>query len=179
MKGAIFSKRLLLSCIGVMFVVAVWAQDETASRPSPPATATGKVGGGTITITYSSPGVKGRKVFGELVPYGKVWRAGANEATLFETDKAIKIGGKSIPAGKYSLYAIPTPNQWTIILNSETGQWGVTRGGNTTRDPDLDVVMATAKSTNISAFNERLVYKVSSKGFSLIWENTEVFIPVR
>jgi hypothetical protein len=96
----------------LLFVgLSACAQGDKSSRPSPPATATGKVGGANITINYSSPSVKGRKIWGDLVPYGKVWRAGANEATTFETDKAITVEGKNLPAGKYSLFALPGENE--------------------------------------------------------------------
>src|SRR5689334_13206121 len=100
-----------------------------AQKKSPPATALGKVAGASITITYSSPSVKGRKIWGELVPYGKAWRAGANEATTFMTDKDIKVEGKELKAGKYSLFIVPSENEWEFILNSETGQWGIKKGG--------------------------------------------------
>src|SRR3954451_10510920 len=75
-------------------------------RQSPKMTATGKIGEANVTITYGSPSVRGRKIWGELVPYGKVWRAGANEATQIETDKDLVVEGKKLPAGKYSLYTI-------------------------------------------------------------------------
>jgi hypothetical protein len=179
MKKMTITKQLFLMFAGMMLSAAVFAQGDKASRPSPPATASGKVGDATVTIVYSSPAVKGRKVFGELVPYDKVWRAGANEATIFETDKDIKVGGKQVPAGKYSLYIIPTASQWTIILNSETGQWGIKRGGDTTRDPAKDVATVMVKSTKTSGMNEQLVYKVTPKGFSIAWENTEVSVPVK
>src|SRR5687767_4980422 len=81
-------------------------------KASPAATATGKVGDANITINYSSPAVKGRKIWGELVPYNKVWRAGANQATVFTTDKAITVEGKQLPAGKYSLFALPGEKEW-------------------------------------------------------------------
>ena len=116
MKKKIVSTGLVLVFVGVISTALVWAQQDKSKRPSPPATATGKVMGAIITINYSSPVVKGRKIWGGLVPYDKVWRAGANEATIFETDKAIKVEGKSLPAGKYSLYAIPGEKQWVIIL---------------------------------------------------------------
>jgi len=179
MKKNEITKGLFLTVIAMMMSTILFAQGDKASRPSPPETASGKVGGATITITYSSPAVKGRKIFGELVPYDKVWRAGANEATIFETDKAIKVGGKAVPAGKYSLYMLPTAGEWTIIINSETGQWGIKRGGDTTRDPAKDVATTMVKPGKASEMNERLVYKVTSKGFSMAWDNTEVSVPVK
>ena len=113
-----------MTVTAMLFSSVLWAQNQA----SPPATATGKVNGATITINYSSPGVKGRPIWGALVPYDKVWRAGANAATIFETDKDIKVEGKVLKAGKYSLYAIPGEKEWTMIFNSQTGQWGIKNG---------------------------------------------------
>src|SRR5215831_9717857 len=125
MKKATVTKIFFSTLVGVFISSMIWAQSDKSKRPSPPATATGKVMGATIAIDYSSPSVKGRKIWGGLVPYDKVWRTGANEATLFSTDKEIKVEGKPLPAGKYSLYTIPGEKEWVIILNSQTGQWGV------------------------------------------------------
>lgn len=170
--------RLLLMLAGTLMTSVLWAQGDKASRPSPPATATGKVKDATITINYSSPAVKGRKIFGGLHPYGEVWRAGANEATLFETDKDIKVEGKPLPAGKYSLYAIPGEKEWTIIFNKQTGQWGVMRGGKTSRDPARDAITVQVKPKKSSALVERLAYDVTSNGFVLRWENTNVPVSI-
>src|SRR6476659_2856969 len=110
-----------------------------AQRASPKLTSKGEIKhGANLTITYGSPSVKGRKIWGGLVPYDKVWRAGANEATQIETDKDLVVEGKKLPAGKYSLYTIPGENEWQIIINSQTGQWGIERTGETTRNPDKD-----------------------------------------
>jgi hypothetical protein len=178
MKKTIITRGFVLALTGVFMSSMIWAQGDKSSRPSPPATATGKVKGATITINYSSPAVKGRKIWGDLVPYDKVWRAGANEATLFETDKAVKVGGKSLPAGKYSLYAIPGEKEWTIILNSATGQWGINRDGSTTEDPAKDVLRVKAKPVKSASFNERLTYQVDKKGFALVWENLKVPVSI-
>lgn len=137
-------------------------------KASPAATATGKVEDATITISYSSPGVKGRKIWGELVPYGKVWRAGANQATTFETDKDIEVEDKKLPAGKYSLFATPGENEWQIHFNSQTGQWG------TRHDASKDVLIVKVKPKASSTMNERLQYEINKKGFTLKWENLEV-----
>jgi hypothetical protein len=160
---------LALACMSISSMLV--AQE----RVSPAATATGKVNGATITIKYSSPSVKGRKIWGtDLVPYGKVWRAGANEATIFETDKDIKVEGKTLPAGKYSLYAIAGEKEWTMIFNKETGQWGITRAGETTRDPAKDALTVKVKPAKSASFNEKMIYVVTAKGFSLQWENLSV-----
>lgn len=155
------------------------AQGDKSKRPSPPATATGKIGDATVTINYSSPSVKGRKVWGELVPYDKAWRAGANEATTFETDKAIKVEGKELAAGKYSLFILAGEKEWQFIFNSETGQWGIKRTGEANFDPAKTVLTVTAKPKASSTMNERLLYEVTGKGFSLKWENLEVPVKLK
>lgn len=174
------NKLLTISLVLSFFAgTSAWAQGDKASRASPPATATGKTGDATVTINYGSPAVKGRKVWGELVPYGKVWRAGANEATTFETDKAIKVEGKDLPAGKYTLFALPGEKEWQFIFNSETGQWGIKRGGDANLDPAKTVLTVTAKPKTGAAMNERLLYEVTGKGFVLKWENLEVPVSLK
>jgi hypothetical protein len=176
--------RTTIILLGTLFCVSfltssVLAQGDKASRPSPPATATGKIGKANVTISYSSPSVKGRKVWGDLVPYGKVWRAGANEATIFETDAELTIGGKKLPAGKYSLFAMAGEKEWTFIFNSETGQWGIKKGGDANLDRAKDVLTVTAKPKKSAAPNEKLVYVVEKNGFTLKWENLEVMVPAK
>ena len=166
-KGAFLSLAILLM------------STQSWSQASPAATATGKVGDATITINYSSPSVKGRQVWGGLVPYDKVWRAGANSATIFQTDKDIKVGGKTLPAGKYSLYALVGEKEWTIIINSQTGQWGINRDGTTTEDPAKDVIRVMAKPVKSASMNEKLVYTINDKGFVLSWENIDVPVSIK
>ncbi len=176
-----FIKQLLAATLllfAATLVVSAQGGDK-ASRPSPPVTATGKVGIATITIHYSSPAVKGRKVWGELVPYDKVWRAGANEATLFETDKTITVEGKTLPAGKYSLFAQPGEKKWQFIFNSQTGQWGIKMSGEANRDPVNDVLIIAVAPQKSSTMNEHLRYDVTGKGFVLKWEHLEVPVAIR
>ncbi|WP_460954086.1 DUF2911 domain-containing protein [Spirosoma litoris] len=182
MKPTQLNRILAMTLAGVFMTMMSFAQGDKASRPSPPATASGKINGATITINYSSPSVKGRQVWdpaGTLAPYGKVWRAGANEATIFETDKEIKVDGKPLPAGKYSLFAIPGETEWKFIFNSQTGQWGIKRGGEANRDPANDVLTVSAKPAKSSSMNEKLVYEVTKKAVVLKWENVEVPIAIK
>jgi hypothetical protein len=116
----------------------VSAQGEPGSRPemnapqnqqplpSPPAQAEVMLDGKAITIHYNSPRMRGRKIMGELVPYGKVWRTGANPATSFVTEGNLKIGDLYVSAGKYTLYTLPAApgTSWQLIINKQTGQWG-------------------------------------------------------
>src|ERR1700739_3785466 len=97
-----------------------------AQKPSPAAQAQCKFSDGkTITVNYSSPRMKGRKIFGELVPFGEVWRTGANEATTFVTTANLTVGGKSVPAGNYTIFTVPKQDGWTLIVNKKTGEWGI------------------------------------------------------
>jgi hypothetical protein len=165
----------------VLLIVAFSNLRAQGDRPreSPKMTATGKIGAANVSITYSSPSVKGRKIWGGLVPYDKVWRAGANEATIIETDKDLVVGGKKLPAGKYSLYTLPGEKQWQIIFNSQTGQWGIQRTGETTRNAEKDVAVVTVTPKKSSAMAESMVYTINNNGFALKWENLEVPVPVK
>ncbi|ALJ00505.1 DUF2911 domain-containing protein [Rufibacter tibetensis] len=166
----------------VLFLLAmtssVFAQDAPKPKASPAQTATGKVGAANISIAYSSPSVKGRKVWGELVPYGKAWRAGANEATTFTTDKDIMVQGKALKAGKYSLFMVPGEKEWQIIFNSQTGQWGTNRQG-ANFDPANNVLTVNVTPKKAAKMNEALAYNITPKGFSLLWENLEVPVAIK
>lgn len=179
MKKTQVERKLMLVFTALMMSSMLWAQGDKANRPSPPATATGKIGAATVTINYSSPSVKGRKIWGDLVPYGKAWRAGANEATVFQTDKAITVEGKALPAGKYSLFVTPAEKEWLFIFNSETGQWGIKRSGEANHDPAKDVITVSVKPGKSGTMNEKLTYEVKNNGFVLRWENMEVPVAIK
>jgi len=180
MRKSFALNALLLFAFTMLFSAAAWSQGQDKSqRPSPPATATGKIGDATITINYSSPAVKGRQIWGSLVPYDKAWRAGANEATTFETDKDIMVEGKKLPAGKYSLFVVPSQDQWQVIFNSETGQWGIKRTGEANYDPTKNVLTVSVKPVKSSTMNERLNYAVNNDGVVLSWENLQAPISIK
>jgi len=149
------------------------------TMPSPRDSVSGTVAGANIKIWYGAPSVRGRVIFSPdgLQPYGKIWRAGANQMTTFTTDKDIKIEGKTLPAGKYSLFATPGADEWTIIFNSVNNQWGIHRDGTANDDPTKDVLVVKVKPIMHTDITERLVYKLSGSGFALVWEHVEV--PVR
>nr|WP_315146452.1 DUF2911 domain-containing protein [uncultured Flavobacterium sp.] len=140
-----------------------FAQKKVAS---PAETVTGKINGATITIKYGSPSVKGRAIWGALVPYDKVWRAGANDATTFETDKAISIEGKQLPAGKYSFFVIPNEKESIVIFNKEAKQWG-----SYDYKESNDQLRVVVKNKKADALVEKLEYKINGNRIELLWEN--------
>jgi hypothetical protein len=102
------------------------AQEDPNGRPSPPAKANCVFADGKkITVDYSSPRMRGRKIFGGLVPYGEVWRAGANEATTFVVNTGVVVSGKQVPAGSYTLFTLPSAGRWELIISKQTGEWGI------------------------------------------------------
>ena len=158
----------------VLFSVSLMAQDDKSQRPSPPANVSEKVGNATITIDYSQPSVKGREIWGGLVPYGKVWRTGANEATTFETSADVKIEGESLKAGKYGLFTIPEEDEWTIIFNSVPDQWGAFN-----YDASKDVLRVKVKPQSVGQNMEKMTFKITSDGMvSLLWEKLKVSFSV-
>ena len=172
-------KQRLFKCLLFTAVLVTAGVSDVAAQASPKTTAEGKIGQANVKITYSSPSVKGRKIWGDLVPYGKVWRSGANEATILETDKDLVVEGKKLPAGKYSLYTVPNEKEWMIILNSKTGQWGIEQSGETTRNAENDVLTATVKPQKSATMSEKLTYIIKNGGIVLAWENLEVPISVK
>ncbi|MEX2513046.1 MAG: DUF2911 domain-containing protein [Cyclobacteriaceae bacterium] len=141
-------------------------------RASPPKIAEGTINGADITVNYSSPAVKGRTIFGDLVAMGKVWRAGANEATLFETSKDIKVGGETLSAGKYSFFILPEESASTFIFNKQTGQWG------TQYDGDQDVLRVKVENKKSSSLTENLTYEIQDDGMLVKWENYEAKVKI-
>jgi hypothetical protein len=186
MKRSTFLKgifTILTMAIGFTNLVAQITPPTTspaAPPASPSAVAKGKLkDGANITITYSSPSVKGRKIWGDLVPFDKVWRAGANDATQIETDKDLTLEGKKLPAGKYSIYMVPTENDWVIIFSSQTGQPGMNHDGSTTLDMTKKVMSVLGKPRKSKTMNESLVYTITEKGFVLSWENLDVSVTMK
>jgi Protein of unknown function (DUF2911) len=118
-------KPIALPALLILLTAAAFAQ-MGGGKASPPASATCDLGAGkTIKTDYSSPRMKGRKIYGDLVPFGEVWRTGANEATTFVTSADVVIGGKSVPSGSYTIFTVPNADKWTLIINKKTGEWGI------------------------------------------------------
>jgi len=119
-------KKRITFMVGVMFMLGVFVGCQRGPRVSPAASASCDLGGGkTIKTNYSSPRMKSRTIYGYLVPFGKVWRAGANDATTFATSSDLLVQGKTVPAGAYTIFTVPAPDKWTLIINKKTGEWGI------------------------------------------------------
>ncbi len=165
--------------IGVLAITGTQAQELKLPALSPSSTVTSDVSTSKIEITYSRPSMRGRTVFGDLVPFDQVWRTGANAATKVTFGEDVEIGGKTVKAGTYSLYSIPGRSEWEIIINTNTGNWGA--NGYDTKD---DVVRLKVKPTQLPSAVETFTVNVGNVTFAscsidLMWEKTHVSIPVR
>jgi len=143
-------------------------------RESPKDSAMGMVGGASVKIVYGTPAVKGRAIWGELVPYGKVWRTGANEATQISFDKDVTVEGQKLAAGTYGFFTIPEKDQWTVIFNKTAKQWGAYDYKEA--DDALRIKVAPVKA---AAAQERLKFMVTPSGIALRWENLEVPVAIK
>ncbi|MGA9039726.1 MAG: DUF2911 domain-containing protein [Terriglobales bacterium] len=167
---------ILLGLVAVS--TTAFAQEDKSPPLSPPAQAQCKLTDGkTITIDYSSPRAKGRKIYGGLVPFGKVWRIGANEATTFVSDADLTVGGKAVPASSYTIFAVPNPDQWSLIINKKTGEWG------TPYKYEADELLRTEmKVAKTPLPFENLTIGFDQKGktclLRITWENTEASIMI-
>ncbi|HKZ36346.1 MAG TPA: DUF2911 domain-containing protein [Chryseolinea sp.] len=135
----------------------------------------------TIRVFYNRPYKKGREIFGALVPYDKVWRTGANEATTFQTNKDLLIEGKTLKKGKYSLWTIPNQETWKVIFNSEYGQWGIGADGEANRNPAKDVLSVDVHAVQQAREFEQFTISFEEVGADaemvLIWDKTLVAVP--
>ena len=148
-----------------------------AQMPSPPATASVSLNGKAIAIKYSSPAMRSRKIMGGLVPYGKVWRTGANPATTLVTAADLKIGTLTVPAGTYTIYTLPAADTWQLIVNKQTGQWG------TIYDQKMDLGRTPLKSNTLPTPQESMSISFehtqgNSTQLHIKWESTDQYVPV-
>jgi hypothetical protein len=169
-------KTLLLIAMAVGLQFDLQAQGLKMPQASSSQTLTQAFGLGTVTISYSRPNVKGRKIFGGLEPYDAVWRTGANSATTIAFTEAVKIEGKDLAAGEYGLFTIPGQNEWTIIINKGAKQWGAYEYKES--DDVLRIKVKAAKlKDKVETFTIQLadVYPTSAR-LLLTWENTTISV---
>lgn len=156
------------------FAMAVTAAAQNGKPLSPKMTAEGTIGAAKITIVYSAPSARGRKMIGEKDPYGKVWRTGANAATTIEFSNPVKLEGKDVPAGKYALFTIPNEKEWTIILSKKPNQSGAFD-----YDQKDDLLRVNVPATKTPAFVETFTISVLADAVELKWENTAVAFKIK
>ena len=157
---------------GLVMSSQTQAQEDKSKRPSPPAVVKQTLASGAvISIDYSQPSVKGRTIGKDLEPKeGEVWRTGANEATVFETSKAVKINGKELPAGKYALFSLCGKENWTIIFNKTWKQWGAFKYS----EAD-DALRVQAKAGKADPFAEKMTFTIDKSGtVTLLWGDHQV-----
>ena len=164
-------KKMRLLFIALVTVTFVNAQNKPAS---PAASATGKINGASISINYSSPSVKERIIWGELVPFNKIWRAGANAATTIESDKELTIEGKKLPAGKYSFFVIPNKKECVLIFNKVAKMSGTSNYNE--KEDQLRVIVKPQVSDSNS---ESLVYTINKNSIVLSWEKWNIPFSVK
>jgi hypothetical protein len=163
--------------VGMIFTLTIFAACQ-GGKPSPAASASCDLGGGkTIKTAYSSPRMKGRKIYGDLVPFGEVWRTGANEATTFVSSGDVVVGGKTVPAGNYTLFTVPTADKWTLIINKKTGEWGIPYKYESDELARVDIKASKLPSP---VENFTISYEKSGNGCTMHidWENTRASVDI-
>ena len=164
------NKFITLALCSLFATTAAFAE-EPKKPLSPPAKAEATVKGKKITIDYSAPSKRGRAIMGELVPYGQVWRTGANAATTLTTQADLMIGSLHVPAGKYTLYTIPGEKEWTLIVSKQTGQWG------SSYDESKDLGRTKLTVVPVKDTVETFTIGVGDT-LSFTWENTKAWTPL-
>ncbi|OJJ21854.1 hypothetical protein BKI52_11555 [marine bacterium AO1-C] len=163
---------LLFVCFA--FIATSTSYGQGMKRVSPPATAASTIKGVKVEIKYSQPSVKGRKIWGGLVPYDQVWRTGANEATTFEVSQDVKIEGKTLPKGKYALFTIPGKSSWTLIFNKKAKQWGAYNYSSSD-----DALRVTVKAKKSNKMSEKLAFSFEGNKAVFHWEKLEFAFAIK
>ena len=171
--------KKLLFAICISASALSFAQDYSVPAVSPRQKVEQQFSMSKITIDYGRPGVKGRKIFGELVPYGQVWRAGANSSTKITFGQAVNFGGKIVPAGTYGLFIVPTEKEWKVILNKDFQQWGAY-----TYDAKQDVVDVTVPVSNLAEKQEWFEITLNptdenSGNLVIKWDTLQAEVPLK
>lgn len=172
-RNILYMTLTLLVCC--FFGQAVLAQKALEPKPSPMSVAAMKQGDAYVKVVYSRPHKRDRKVFGGLVPFGEVWRLGANEATEITLTEDLMINGNKLEAGTYSMYAIPEKDKWTLIFNNALGEWG-----HYNYKEDMDVLRVDVPTSKSDESYEPFTIMFNEAGTEMIivWEDTQVVVPV-
>ena len=164
-------KNIFVFVLVLLVTVAAQAQEKKAPK-SPLVTVSSE----NVSVVYGQPSKNDREIFGKLVPYGKVWRTGANKATEVTFKKDVVFGGKKVAAGTYSLFTIPNENEWTVILNSELEQFGAFGYEGIKKKNIAEVNVPSKKGTSIE---EKMTIKTSDTELSIAWDNVVVKVPLK
>ncbi len=172
------AKRLLLLLLLLHVSLAAFTQEAVKPRTSPLALITMRYKDTYVRITYSQPHKRGREIFGNLVPYGEVWRTGANEATELTTTRDLIVGGTLLPTGNYTLFTIPEKDTWTIIFNKDVGLWG-----SYNYNPKMDalrlVVPVQQNEQAYEAFTIQFDQRNNVADLLLMWDTVKILIPIQ
>ncbi|GAB5524208.1 MAG: hypothetical protein Roseis2KO_20800 [Roseivirga sp.] len=170
---------IIVVTLGILLYAAYLFMVAQTKKHSPEATVTYNTGGYDLEVFYNRPYKKDRTIFGSLVPYGQVWRTGANEATTFETTTDLMIDGKPLKAGKYTLWTIPEADHWTVIFNSKQYNWGVNRSG-VSREAAYDVLQAVVPVESLGNVSEQFTIALEDlngkPAMTLMWDQTKVAV---
>lgn len=172
---------ILVLLAGVAWAAFAYITHNT-KKASPEVTVNYDSGDLHIALFYNAPSKKGREIFGKLVPYGEVWRTGANEATTFATNQPLRIGGQELPPGKYTLWTIPGANSWQVIWNERMYGWGVNIDSKAAREPEGDVLSVEVPVQQLDRTVEQLDIKVREDSLPTLvleWDRTGIVVPLR
>jgi hypothetical protein len=168
-------------CLVLMFAAAsaVYAQEAITPLPSPLAIARMKYKDAYVKLTYAQPHKRGRAIFGNLVPFGQVWRLGANEASEITLTRDMQVNGQNLKAGTYSIFTIPEKDKWTIIINSETGLWGAYNYNEKLDIMRFDVPTKSTGKLVYEAFQMKFDQKNELANLIINWDDVQVIIPFK
>ncbi|WP_425077124.1 DUF2911 domain-containing protein [Psychroserpens sp. S379A] len=180
-----FLKRLLviLSIVAIgLFLYSYFVEDIFSKRLSPKDTVEFKLNDLKLEVFYNRPSKKGREIFGALVPFDKVWRTGANEATTFETNKNLMIDGIYVPKGKYTVWTVPKDSTWKVMLNTKQYPWGVDEQMQPLWDPNYDLleIEVTTETLNKTVEQFTIAFDNSTDDLKLTmaWDKTKIAVPL-
>ena len=163
--------------LAVLVLIGFFGLRSFTKSSSPEAVATIDQNGVQVKVDYCQPYKKGRKIFGGLVPYGEVWRTGANEATIITIDQNVTVAGQPLDEGEYSLWTIPSQGSWMVIFNRETGQWGTSY--DQTKDALRVPVAARKRNAVAEQFYISFAPQAGGSDMLLAWDQTEAIVPIR
>jgi Protein of unknown function (DUF2911) len=176
------AERVPWQAVDVPALAADFARRDHAGRGigrlSPRDSVAARVGGATVSVAYGRPSMRGRTVFGGIVPWGQVWRTGANITTQLTSDRDLTVGGTAIPAGTYSLYTIPRPEGWTLVVNRQTGESGREDAYDAARDVARIPMQIRSLDTSVEMLTIRLEPEGDAAVLRVAWERTEAWVPI-